>query len=314
MKKLLCLILVVCLAPVIGLAESTDPFHSEEIFAEIDEMTLEELEAVFYPLESIYEYAKAQMEYLQSEERIANGEDIEIRTTADRRDPAIIGEPVMIEEKGIIITVEYLLQGTYANTVAKSFASYNTRYGMEKGQEWVLAYLKIEGTGDSDEKLSLSDWNFNIVDQDGIDCGNSYIADNPKEIRDMYGDSTQYAWYGMPVKEGTKACMIYQSNTYDDDTQYWFDLSKRMPVNTSNTTYEEVKLKSKEPIVFDIQMMLGEYGCMLKAPSEKYDTDTQNAMKKFQKKVGLKATGVGDEETLRILFSGKELPEQPSKK
>lgn len=297
MKRLVSIVIVLTMLFCVSFAE-------EDVYSVIDEMSSEELQA-------LYEYIGDKIE--ENSLQAVSPESIEMKMSSSRSDQVLVGQPLLVvdadEQLSYSMTVEYVLQGAYANAVAKSFSSYNTRYGLDKGEEWVLVYLKIEGLGNESDKITLSDYYFSIVDKAGVDCGNSYIADNPLPIRDMYGDSVQYAWYGMPVKEGTELSMTYQTNMYKNDTLCWFDLTKRIPVDTSETVFEEVKLKSKDAIVFDIQMRLGEYGFMVYAPSGVYDTNTQNAMKKFQKKVGLKASGAADEETLRILFSGAKLPE-----
>lgn len=292
MKKMFCLLLALCMISTVAVGE--------ELYTIIDALEYDDLVV-------LQAYVTEKIEDIDNAKEPAAV--VETRLSADRADQALVGEPVYIAEDNFVLTVEYAFHGTYADALAKSFNSYNTRYGMEKGQEWVLVYLKLEGQGAANEKIDLSDWNFHIVDENGVDCGTSYIADNPKQIRDMYGDSVQYAWYGLPVAKDAKVSMIYQSNIYNAESQYWFDLSARYPVDTTNAVYPEIKLKSKDELVFDIQMRLGEYGYMVYAPSGIYDTNTQNAMKKFQKKVDMKMTGLADEETLKILFTGNELPE-----
>lgn len=235
---------------------------------------------------------------------IAEGEE-EIEIEATRETPALIGDRMLIDFDGaqIAVTVVNLFRGSSANMFAKSFNRYNTAsYQMSKGTEWVLAYLKIEALSAEEDRIGISDYFFHMVSDVGIDLGNSYIADNPLPINDMYVNSTQYCWYGMFIPTGTKALLTIDGG-YDGKT-YWVDLSTRRQVDTAAMAYADIAKNDSGENVTALQYMLAEYGFLSKVPSGTFDSATISAIKKYQKAVGLAVTGAADLETQRRLFSG----------
>ena len=286
MKRMLSLIMtVICLCVTFN-AIADEPYDS------IDAMGLDELL-------DVQAYVNSRTLELRSS---TNSESAEIRTSADRSSPALVGEPIECDDNHVIVTVMYSLQGESANTIAKSFNKYNVKWRLDKGEEWALVYIKIEAIGSSSEKVSIDSYDFRIVDDKGIECEYTSLSDNPKEISDMFGDSVQYAWFGAPVKKNAKVCLTYEPS-YDSDL-VWFDLSMRALVDTSKETYTTPQKKDTGDLVDAIQLALSEYDCMKKAPSGVFDSDTIAAIKKFQKLIGMKASGTADDETLRRLFSG----------
>lgn len=231
-------------------------------------------------------------------------EDEEIE--ASRDNPALVGDRaiVTIGTAKLAVTVMYAFRGDSAAIFAKSFNRYNTSsFSMKKGTEWFLAYLKIEALQSTDERIDLSDYSFHVVTDKGVDQGFGYIADNPLPINSMYSNSTQYCWYGLCVDQSSK---IYISidDGYSSDS-YWFDVGAHRKVDTSSIEYKDLKKDDTGDAVDALQYRLVELGYLTKLPSGKYDSKTITAVKAFQKKAGVEATGIADAATQKLLFSGE---------
>ena len=296
MKRFFSLLLSIILLASLPLSLS---FASSVDFSFVDSMPIEDVIM-------LRDYCQDIISAAQSVPLSDDSEPIE----ATRTSPALVGDRILVEfgDAELAITIEYLLRGDSAKLYAKSFNRYNTAsYRMSKGTEWVLCYLKIESLSSDEDRIDLSDYYFHMISDAGIDLGNSYISDNPLPVNAMYAGSTQYCWYGMCVPVGTKALLTFEGG-YGGST-YWFDLSRRRLVDTSAVSYSELGKGMTGDAVNALQLMLCEYGFMSKLPSGSMDSTTSSALKKFQKAFDLKQSGVADEESQRVLFSGAPLPQ-----
>lgn len=289
MKKLLAALLVFALL-IPSLALATSPAPSPD-YAFVDAMSMDEITALRDYLNDKLAAAKAAP--------VSTDEAAEVE--ASREEPALVGDRVLVDQSDytIAITVENIFRGEPANAIVKSFARYN---GHEKGKEWVLMYLKIEAVESETDRIGLSDYYLHIVSDSGIDQGSSYISDNPSQVSDMYVGAIQYCWYGLEVAEGTKVFLTFDDGYSSDST--WFDLSARRQVDTTAAAYPEIKKNDTGDAVQALQFMLAEYGFFAKAPSLVFDSATIKAVKAFQKAAGVATTGLADEATQRLLFSG----------
>jgi len=257
---------------------------------------------------SLRDYCNEKIASASSAPLSTDEETEEIEATRDN--PALIGDRVLVEygEAKLAITIVNCFRGEPAARFAKSFNRYNTSsYQMGKGTEWVLLYLKIEALSTSEDRIDISDYYFHMISDKGIDLGSSYIADNPLPVNSMYADSSQNCWYGMYIPVGTNAFLNFEGG-YDGDT-YWFDLSHRRQVDTSSITYPDLAKGDSGDSVNALQFMLTEYGFMTKIPSGVIDSNTITALKKFQKSAGIESTGLADDATQKLLFSGAPLPQ-----
>ena len=241
---------------------------------------------------------------LQSAKAAPVDEDEDIE--ASRDNPALVGDRaiVSIGTAKLAVTVMYAFRGDSAAIFAKSFNRYNTSsFSMKKGTEWFLAYLKIEALKSTDERIDLSDYYFHAVSDKGVDQGFGYIADNPLPISSMYTNSTQYCWYGLCVDQDAKLYLSIDDGFSSDS--YWFDVGAHRKIDTSAIEYKDLKKDDTGDEVDALQYRLVELGYLTKLPSGKYDSKTITAVKAFQKKAGVEATGIADAATQKLLFSGE---------
>lgn len=224
---------------------------------------------------------------------------------ATRANPAPIGSTVLYKEESYTgneytIQVVCVAKGAAAGAVLKSFDKYNARQ-IKKGQSWVLAMVHIEALASDADKVDLSSYYFRFVSKDGVEYDNAYISNNPAEVKAIYVDSEQYAWVAAIVKDGDEPLLTYK--TYSADDTAWFSLSERKPFKGNEITATSLEKGAKGDDVLTLQRLMLERGYLTVVPNGEYDKDTVTAVKNFQKANGLKATGIADEETIKLVLS-----------
>ena len=237
----------------------------------------------------------------------ATVEDTDFFVTS-RKEPASVGQRVLFEDAAITVLNAFV--GEKANAIARSFDSYNTRsYTMEKNEEWMLVFIKIEGFETLEDTAYLSSYDFSVVSKDGVvlDDGYAYLSGNPREITNLISDSVQYCWYGAPIAKGSEPLLFFENYEFGEA---WFDVSTRVPADTSNETYKLLQRNDTGLLVDRVQIALYDYGYRKNVPDGSYGNATAQSIKAFQTDCGLEPTGQTDDETLRWLLSGKPVPEK----
>lgn len=234
----------------------------------------------------------------------AQGDDDEA-VEATRANPAPIGSTVLYKEESYTgneytIQVVCVAKGAAAGAVAKSFNKYNA-HQLGKGQSWVLAMVHIEALASDSDKVDMNSYYFRFVSKEGVEYDSAYISDNPAEVKAIYVDSEQYAWVAGIVKDGDEPLLTYK--TYSADDTAWFSLSERKPFKGNEITATSLEKGASGDDVLTLQRLLLERGYLLVAPNSEYDKNTVTAVKNFQKANGLKATGIADEETIKLILS-----------
>ena len=304
MKKVLSFALgiVLCFG-LISLAAATDESTAETTnLGYLEELSEEELLEI---------RDKADELLMEIRKEKASGEDDDEPVEATRADPALVGQTVICSaspysnEGKLAIQIVRSMRGEAANALLKSFNKYNTRL-LDKGQEWYAVMFKFEALESDEDKIDLNDYYFHFVSNDGIEYTDRYVSGNPAEIKSMYVGATQYAWFASKVKKDDATPFI----TYDRASETaWFNPNERIIVDTSNRPYDTLKNKDEGKDVEEMQYRLMEYGLYTSAPSGKYDKATTTAVKAFQKAFGIDQSGTADEGTLRVLYSGKSMPQ-----
>ncbi len=80
--------------------------------------------------------------------------------------------------------------------------------------------------------------------------------------------------------------------------------------NLSADKYIELKNEDSGPAVSDLEKALLKLGYLDSVPSASFSAETVNALKRLQAACGMENTGIADEATLRVLYSGNA-PESP---
>lgn len=240
---------------------------------------------------------------------VAENKTIETTITeATRKSPAAIGQRVLLND--CAVTILHSFVGEKAKAIVRSFDSYNTRsYAIEKNEEWLLLFVKIEGLDTLESTQMLTQYAFSVMSKDGVrlDDGYSTLMGNPREISDVIPDSVQYCWFGVPIEKGADALIFFDDYFLG---QAWFDISARIPADTSNETYSILQRNDTGLLVDRVQLALYDYGYRKNIPDGVYGNATSQSIKKFQTDCGLEPTGQTDDETLRWLLSGKPVPEK----
>lgn len=234
----------------------------------------------------------------------AQGDDDE-EVEATRANPAPIGSTVLYKEESYTgneytIQVVCVARGAAAGAVAKSFDKYNARQ-LKKGQSWALAMVHIEALASDSDRVDMGSYNFHFVSKDGVEYDNAYISNNPAEVKAIYVGSQQYAWVAGIVKDGDEPVLTFTSYSAEDTA--WFSLSERKPFKGNEITATTLEKDAKGDDVLTLQRLMLELGYLMVAPNGEYDKDTVTAVKNFQKANGLKATGIADEETIKLVLS-----------
>ena len=231
---------------------------------------------------------------------------------ATRSDPVLVGQTLLCKIEDYsgdsLISMEMVctIRGAGAKALVKSFSRTNLSF-LDKGSEWFLVMVRIEVLEADNEKVNLYDNAFHFVSKDGAEYGYSdgHIWDNPAEIKPLYVGSTLDAWIGCKVKTGDDPLITYENR---DGDNLWFNPNVRVLKDTSAMAFKPLASKDSGRGVTELQYRLMEYGLLTVVPSGTYDKDTASAVKNFQKAFGAEGTGTADEETLRLLYTGKPLP------
>lgn len=227
---------------------------------------------------------------------------------ATRQDPAPIGATVRYSgdswynKSETDITVTNVIRGAAALEMVRKWNRFNDKPG--KDDEYVIAYVKTAVISSPDEKpAEFSSYSFTFVSATGAAYDKSYISGATPELKDLYPGAENEGVVVTQVPKDDKPLLVYLQKS---DTPLWFDLNNRKPITLDESIVLATLQKGdKSDDVKNMQLMLVQLGYLSGTPDGDFGNKTKDAVSKYQGDMGLEATGIADEATLRLILTGQ---------
>lgn len=277
--------------------------------AESERILEDDLVTVFGEFQGLYTYTSTfggeiTIPYCDAEIITAKIEEGDYAAT--RNDPAPIGATVRYNGSSYNnpavtdITVTGVVRGDAARSMVREFSRYNDEPG--SNQEYIVVTVHAEAiSSTNDKQAELSDYHFVFVSGSGMEYKDAYVHGITPELTNLYpGASCDGALVGL-IDKGDNPLLVYLKNS---DKPIWFDLNKRAPIKLDeNIVLNPLQKGDKGDEVKQMQSMLVEMGYLQGSPDGDFGAKTESAVKAYQEAMGLEATGIADEETLRMILT-----------
>ena len=239
-------------------------------------------------------------------EKITDKIVIESEYPATRTNPAPVGATITYDgssyynEAVTELTVTKVIRGDAAWQMVKGFNKYNDK--PSSGQEYIIVYVKTKAiSSKNDQQADTDDYDFTFVSGSGIEYQNTYVSGVDPELTNLYpGAEHEGIIVGLITKDDAPL-LVYLKNS---DVPIWFDLNKRIPITLpDDVVLNPLQKGDKGEDVQKMQAMLVEMGYLSGTPDGDFGGKTESAVKAYQAAMGLEATGIADEATLRLILT-----------
>lgn len=226
---------------------------------------------------------------------------------ATRQDPAPIGATIRYDGSSYSnpavtdLTVTKVIRGDAAWQMVKGFNRYND--APADNQEYVVVYVRTAAiSSENDQQAELDDYDFRFISASGMEYKRESVTGITPELTNLYpGAEFEGIVVGL-IEKGDSPLMVYLK---DSDDPVWFDLNRRIPIELpEDIVLETLQKGDKGDDVKNMQTMLVEMGYLNGTPDGDFGGKTESAVKAYQEAMGLEATGIADEATLRLILTG----------
>lgn len=228
---------------------------------------------------------------------------------ATRSDPAPIGATIRYDgssysnEAVTDLTVTKVIRGSSALQMVKGFNRYNDEPG--SNQEYIIAYVNTKAiSSEGDQQAELDDYDFTFVSATGMEYQRESVSGIEPELTNLYPGAEHEGLVIGLVEKGDAPLMVYLKNS---DTPIWFDLNRRIPITLpDDVVLNPLQKGDKGDDVQNMQAMLVEMGYLAGTPDGDFGGKTEAAVKAYQQAMGIEATGIADEATLRLILTASQ--------
>lgn len=225
---------------------------------------------------------------------------------ATRSDPAPIGATITYDGSSYYnpavtdFTVTKVIRGDAAWQMVKGFNRFNDQ--PSAGQEYIIVYVKAKSiSSENDQQAEIDQYSFTFVSGAGMEYPSAYAASVEPELTNLYPGAEHEGLVVGMVDKGDTPLLVYLKNS---DTPIWFDLNNRAPIELpDDVVLTPLKKGDKGEEVQNMQIMLVEMGYLSGTPDGDFGGKTEAAVKAYQTDMGLEATGIADEATLRLILT-----------
>ena len=225
---------------------------------------------------------------------------------ATRTDPAPIGATIRYNgsyysNKAVTdFTVTKVIRGDAAWSMVKGFNRFNDEPA--SNQEYIVVYVKAKAiSSENDQQATMDNYDFDFVSATGMEYQFESTAGINPELTNLYPGAEHEGIVVGLIEKGDAPLMVYLSGS---DTPIWFDLNNRIPITLDeNVVLNPIKKGDKSEEVQNMQAMLVEMGFLSGSPDGDFGGKTEAAVMAYQEAMGLEATGIADEATLRLILT-----------
>lgn len=225
---------------------------------------------------------------------------------ATRQDPAPIGATVRYDGSSYSnkcvtdITVTGIIRGDAAYKQGR--AAYRWLDAPGKDEEYIIVSVKTAAiSSENDQQAEIDDYDFVFVSEQGVEYERNSIYDLKPELVNLYPGAENEGYVSCLIKKGDKPSLVYLKSS---DNPLWFNLNKRIPITLpDDIVLNTLKKGDKNDEVKKMQTMLIEMGYLSGAADGDFGGMTEKAIMAYQTDMGIEATGVADEATLRLILT-----------
>lgn len=225
---------------------------------------------------------------------------------ATRTSPAPIGATIRYDgsdysnEAVTDLTITKVIRGESAWSMVKEFNRFNDEPG--SNQEYIVVYVNAKAiSSDNDQQANLDDYDFTFVSASGMQYQHESVAGIDPELANLYPGAEHEGIIVGLVEKGDAPLVVYLKNS---DTPIWFDLNNRVPITLDESVVlNPLQKGDKGDEVQNMQAMLVEMGYLAGTPDGDFGGKTEAAVIAYQEAMGIEATGIADEETLRLILT-----------
>lgn len=226
---------------------------------------------------------------------------------ATRKDPAPIGATVRYDGSSYSnecvtdLTVMSVIRGDAAWQMVHKFNRWNDQPSSE--QEYIIVSVKTAAiSSENDQQAELDDYDFVFVSKQGMEYPRESVSGKTPELTNLYPGAEYEGLVIGLINKGDEPCLVYLKNS---DKPLWFDLNKRVPITLpDDVVLNPLKKGDRNDEVKNMQTMLIEMNYLSGTPDGDFGSKTESAVIAYQTAMGIEATGIADEATLRLILTG----------
>ena len=230
-----------------------------------------------------------------------------VEYAATRKDPAPIGATVRYDGSSYSnecvtdLTITSVIRGDAAWQMVHKFNRWNDQPTSE--QEYIIVNVKTAAiSSENDQQAELDDYDFVFVSKQGMEYPRESVSGITPELTNLYPGAEHEGLVIGLINKGDEPCLVYLKNS---DKPLWFDLNKRVPITLpDDVVLNPLKKGDKNDEVKKMQTMLIEMGFLSGTPDGDFGNKTEAAVIAYQTALGIEATGIADEATLRLILTG----------
>lgn len=225
---------------------------------------------------------------------------------ATRSEPAPINATIRYDgshysnEAVTDFTITKVIRGDSAWQMIKKFNRYND--APASNQEYVIVYIKAKAiSSENDQQAEIDSYDFTLVSASGMEYQKAYVSGATPELTNLYPGAEHEGVYVGLIEKGDSPLLVYLKSSYEP---IWFDLNKRAPITLPDDIVLNTLAKgSKGAEVQNMQAALVEMGYLNGNPDGDFGGITEAAVIEYQQAMGIEATGIADEATLRLILT-----------
>lgn len=230
---------------------------------------------------------------------------------ASQADPAPVGAAVRYDgsfymnEAVTDITIAEVIRGDAAWQKVRSWNGYNARPA--DGEEYIVVKVRAEAVAAPENtQAQIYDYDFTFMSAAGAEYEYAYAAGIDKELTNLYAGASCEGYVVGLIKKGDSPLLVYLK---DAEAPLWFDLNNYAPVEIEEgTALNPLKRGDISEDVRTMQQALISMGYLSGSADGNFGKMTEAAVRAYQTDMGLNATGIADEATLRLILN-HEMPE-----
>ncbi len=230
--------------------------------------------------------------------------------TATREDPAPIGVRAVTEGSfwtdyaSLEIEMVSACRGTAAYNWAQDLSRYNIT--PSRTQEFLFVWVRIKALSTPHGKVELDNDDFRFVSAEGAEYPPHYLLNATEPVRSLYEGGERVSLIACLIDKEDRPLVVFQPTS---GIPLWFDPNRRQVLDLADQSFPELQQGDSAEAVARMKALLTEMGFLKKVDTGNTFTRTlRTALADYQKAMGLKATGIADENTQRLLLSGTYPP------
>lgn len=198
------------------------------------------------------------------------------------------------------LTVVEVVRGDQAWQKVYQWNSYNKKPASD--EEYVLVKVRAQAVAaQSGERAEVYDYDFSFVSKEGAEYEYAYAAGIDSELNAVYEGASVEGYVVGLIKKNDQPLLVYLK---DAENPLWFDLNSRAPVRIDEE--EVLTTLMRGDINEDVRVMqqaLIDMGYLEGAADGNFGRKTEAAVGAYQAAMGLRATGIADSATLKLILS-----------